>query len=95
MIHFVPFHCPSCLSTTGTADFKVRSETHQTWYKVIGDLKSGKTPLVTLHGGPGFTHEYILVYKALTESAGIPIVAYDQIGNGHLTHLRDAPSAST
>ncbi|KAG7447365.1 proline-specific peptidase [Guyanagaster necrorhizus] len=79
------------LETTGTADFKVGDETYQTWYKIVGDLKSGKPPLVTLHGGPGFTHEYMLVHKALTESAGIPIVAYDQIGNGNSTHLRDAP----
>ena len=24
-----------------------------TWYKLVGDLHSGKTPLVILHGGPG------------------------------------------
>ncbi|PBK92785.1 proline-specific peptidase [Armillaria gallica] len=58
------------LKTTGTANFKVRGETYQTWYKVIGDLKTGKTPLVTLRGGPGFAREYMLVHKALTESAG-------------------------
>ena len=30
---------------------------HQTWYRVTGDLASGLTPLVILHGGPGRTHD--------------------------------------
>ncbi|KAK0476153.1 Alpha/Beta hydrolase protein [Armillaria novae-zelandiae] len=63
----------------GAWDFKVDSKVYQTWYKVLGDLKCGKVPLVTLHGGPGFTHEYI------------PVVFYDQLGNGQSTHLNDAP----
>lgn len=43
--------------TTCTVDFKVGSKVYKTWYKVLGDLNCGKVPLVTLHGGPGFTHE--------------------------------------
>ena len=29
-----------------------------TWYKVVGDLKSSKTPVMVLHGGPGAAHNY-------------------------------------
>ena len=31
---------------------------HQTWYRVTGDLKAKKKPLVILHGGPGASHDY-------------------------------------
>ncbi|KAK0447861.1 Alpha/Beta hydrolase protein [Desarmillaria tabescens] len=77
--------------TTGTVDFTVGPNSYKTWYKVLGDLNCGKVPLVTLHGGPGFTHEYMLVHKEITETTGIPVVLYDQLGNGQSTHLNDAP----
>lgn len=31
---------------------------YQTYYRVVGDLNSEKTPLLLLHGGPGSTHNY-------------------------------------
>ena len=50
--------------TTGTADFIVEGKAYQTWYKVFGNLKStNRTPLVLLHGGPGFCHDYMLQEK--------------------------------
>ena len=60
-----------------------------TWYKVIGDLKSNSVPLISLHGGPGACHEYLLPLKDLNEQYGIPVVFYDQIGNGRSTRLRE------
>ncbi|KAF8981863.1 Alpha/Beta hydrolase protein [Cyathus striatus] len=68
-------------TTTGKLDFKVGEETFQTWYKVIGDLNSGKRPLVLLHGGPGISHDYILPHIDLYTYLGIPL----------LTHLKDRP----
>ena len=59
----------------------------RTWYKVMGDLKSKIIPLVTLHGGPGACHEYLLPLQDLVMNFDIPIVLYDQIGNGRSTHL--------
>ncbi|GAA2352109.1 hypothetical protein GCM10010376_88700 [Streptomyces violaceusniger] len=61
---------------------------HETWYRVTGELRSGATPLVVVHGGPGSTHDYLL---ALADLAGPdrPVVHYDQIGNGGSTHLPD------
>ncbi|WP_225028489.1 proline iminopeptidase-family hydrolase [Xinfangfangia pollutisoli] len=63
----------------------------QTWYRVTGDLHSGKVPLVALHGGPGCTHDYI---DSLTDLAatGRAVVHYDQIGNGRSTHRPEAPA---
>ncbi|KUJ12524.1 proline-specific peptidase [Mollisia scopiformis] len=74
--------------TEGIADFAVPglSVPCKTWYKVFGDLKtSTQTPLIVLHGGPGACHDYLL---PLTDLAPfIPLIFYDQIGNGRSTHL--------
>ncbi|TFY73117.1 hypothetical protein EWM64_g10895 [Hericium alpestre] len=77
--------------STGYIDFSYDGETFQTWYKTIGDLKSGVRPLVVLHGGPGMSHDYMLPHTELFSSKGIPVVFYDQIGIGKSTHLRDKP----
>ncbi|KAF8845207.1 proline-specific peptidase [Paxillus ammoniavirescens] len=61
----------------------------KTWYKVSGDLKSGITPLVVLHGGPGCAHEYLEIVSQLTTLYSIPVVLYDQLGNGRSTHLQE------
>ncbi|KAF8551857.1 proline-specific peptidase [Imleria badia] len=81
------------VETTGTLDFNVSDETYQTWYKVVGDLKSGLTPLVLLHGGPGMSHHYVLSHAELYTTHGIPVVFYDQIGIGASTHLPHKPKA--
>ncbi|MGW1507193.1 proline iminopeptidase-family hydrolase [Streptomyces mirabilis] len=69
-------------SAKGTAPFGE----HQTWFRVTGDLHSGRPALVVVHGGPGSTHDYLLNLTALAED-GWPVVHYDQIGNGGSTHL--------
>ena len=73
----------------GRADF----EGHQTWYLAVGDLDAarsgvGPAPLVTLHGGPGATHDYLLSMADLA-SDGRAVVFYDQTGNGNSTHFPD------
>ncbi|CCL98429.1 uncharacterized protein FIBRA_00426 [Fibroporia radiculosa] len=78
----------------GSMPFVVHGETHYTWYKIVGDLSDRtRTPLVVLHGGPGFTHDYLLPNQDLATIASIPIIFYDQIGNGRSTHLRDKPQS--
>ncbi|KAJ8125149.1 hypothetical protein O1611_g8492 [Lasiodiplodia mahajangana] len=73
----------------GKAQFIVPGVTApcETWYKVIGDLGSDAIPLIVVHGGPGACHEYLLPLTDLASS--MPLVFYDQIGNGRSTHLRD------
>ena len=63
---------------------------YQTWYQVTGDLDSGRTPLVALHGGPGAAHNCLRQMEGLAEN-GWPVVLYDQLGCGRSTHLPDAP----
>ncbi|GJE88766.1 proline-specific peptidase [Phanerochaete sordida] len=81
----------SLASTTGEIDFVYDGQTLKTWYKVFGDLSSGATPLVVLHGGPGLSHNYLLPLAVLA-SRGIPVIFYDQIGGGQSTHLPDKPA---
>lgn len=76
-------------SGTGYAPF----EGHKTWYQVVGDLDAarsgaGPAPLVTLHGGPGATHDYLLSMADLA-TGGRAVVFYDQTGNGNSTHFPD------
>ncbi|MFI9024304.1 proline iminopeptidase-family hydrolase [Streptomyces sp. NPDC053560] len=60
---------------------------YKTWYRVTGDLDSGRPALVAVHGGPGSTHDYLLNLAELAERTGCPVVHYDQLGNGGSTHL--------
>ncbi|KAI2628703.1 proline-specific peptidase [Hypoxylon sp. NC1633] len=74
----------------GIAEFHVPDidETCHTWYVVVGDLSdSSKVPMIVLHGGPGACHEYLMPLKDLAPS--VPLIFYDQIGNGQSTHLPD------
>jgi L-proline amide hydrolase len=75
---------PAARRREGEADFAG----YRTWYRVVGDLDGGATPLVTLHGGPGGTHDYLEPYERLAHS-GRAVVFYDQLGAGRSTHLRD------
>ncbi|KAL5611135.1 hypothetical protein FOBRF1_007252 [Fusarium oxysporum] len=62
----------------------------QTWYRTIGDPKGSKRPLIVVHGGPGGVHDYLTPYFSdLPERTGIPVILYDQVGNGNSTHLRE------
>jgi L-proline amide hydrolase len=78
--------------TEGIVDFTVAGETHETWYRITGDLPEpgtvAPTPLITLHGGPGSTHDYLLSMTDLA-AGGRAVVHYDQLGNGRSTHLRE------
>jgi L-proline amide hydrolase len=67
---------------------RVAFEEHETWYRIEGELGSGPPPLVTLHGGPGATHDYLLSLADLARD-GRAVVFYDQLGNGNSTHLPD------
>ncbi|CDO68700.1 hypothetical protein BN946_scf184652.g27 [Trametes cinnabarina] len=75
-------------TVTGSVAFDAKAgKPCQTWYEVYGDLKSGATPVVAIHGGPGCTHHYLLSMTDLATKYSIPIVFYDQLGNGNSTHL--------
>lgn len=64
----------------------------QTYFRVFGNLKSQITPVVVLHGGPNYPHNYLLNISYLTHSKSIPVIFYDQIGSGLSTHLPETAS---
>lgn len=83
--------------TEGTMNWDVpgTGKACQTWYMIYGDLTSGVRPLVALHGGPGVTHDYLLNFSDLTAQRSIPVVLYDQLGNGRSTHLSEKNEDTT
>jgi L-proline amide hydrolase len=69
-----------------TATGRVPFRGFETWYRITGDLSSPLTPLVVVHGGPGFTHDYVLSLSELA-ATGRPVIHYDQLGCGRSTRL--------
>jgi len=53
----------------------------RTWFRVVGELASGRDPLLCLHGGPGSTHHYFAPLERLAAD-GRAVVLYDQLGCG-------------
>lgn len=50
------------------------------WTKRFG---SGSIPLLTLHGGPGCTHEYFECFEDFLPQHDIQIIYYDQLGSAY------------
>ena len=72
--------------SNGTIPFMYNGQNYSTWYTYEGNLDSSR-PLIVLHGGPGFSYDYM---SALTNLAPKrPVIFYDQIGNGRSSRLRD------
>jgi L-proline amide hydrolase len=63
----------------------------ETWYRIVGDLGGGPTPVVICHGGPGAAHDYTEPIANLSHF-GRGCVLYDQVGCGNSTHRPDAPA---
>ena len=63
----------------GYIDFKG----NKTYYRIVGECKGNKKPLILLHGGPGSTHNYFEVMDDLAEKDNRMLVMYDQIGCGN------------
>lgn len=55
---------------------------YRTWYRIAGECKDGKKPIILLHGGPGSTHNYFEVLDCIADS-GHAVVTYDQLGCGN------------
>ncbi|MGE5277883.1 MAG: proline iminopeptidase-family hydrolase [Acidobacteriota bacterium] len=53
---------------------------YRVWTKKVG---SGKIKVLTLHGGPGATHEYFECFEDFLPPAGIEFYYYDQLGSAY------------
>lgn len=55
----------------------------QTWYRIARKSdEPGKLPLLCLHGGPGFTHDYLESLEDIGRT-GRRVIFYDQLGAGN------------
>ncbi len=61
---------------------------HKVWTRKVG---SGPVKVLLLHGGPGFSHDYLEAFTPFAEKAGLEIYYYDQLGCG----LSDRPNDSS
>jgi proline iminopeptidase len=61
------------------------------WTKRIG---AGPATMLTLHGGPGCTHEYFECFEDFLPPAGIQLIYYDQLGSAY-SDQPDEPSLWT
>jgi proline iminopeptidase len=58
----------------------------EVWYRIAGNGTG--TPLIVLHGGPGFTSHYLNPLAALGDER--PVIFYDQLGSGRSTRTTDS-----
>ena len=55
------------------------------WYKVSGG--GSGTPVILLHGGPGYSSFYLKPFEALGDDR--PVIRYDQLGGGKSDRITD------
>lgn len=51
---------------------------HKVWTKRV---RGGEIPVLTLHGGPGCTHEYLECLEDFLPDRGYQVIFYDQLGS--------------
>ena len=59
---------------------------YNVWTKRVGH---GPVKLLTLHGGPGFSHDYLECFEDFLPQSGIEFYYYDQLGCGNSDHPND------
>ncbi|HSD88009.1 MAG TPA: proline iminopeptidase-family hydrolase [Kofleriaceae bacterium] len=55
------------------------------WYRIVGD--GPRTPLLLLHGGPGYPSDYLESLQLLADER--PVIFYDQLGCGRSDRPND------
>jgi proline iminopeptidase len=77
---------PPGIRTGGVRMVPVMGGKYKVWTKKIG---SGPVKVLLLHGGPGFSHEYLEAMESFLPQAGIEMYYYDQLGCGNSDHPDD------
>lgn len=81
---------PREIKTGGARLVPVDGKYH-VWTKKVG---TGSIPVLTLHGGPGTTHEYLECFEDFLPRAGVTFHYYDQLGSAY-SDQPDDPSLWT
>lgn len=76
---------PSCAGTLQTGENMLAVDGGRIWYRVSGTGQG--TPVMLLHGGPGFSSFYLKPLEALGEDR--QVVRYDQLGGGKSDRIAD------
>src|SRR5215468_11177451 len=66
------------VKTAGIRLIPIEGGKYKVWTKKVG---AGKVKVLTLHGGPGFGHEYFECFEDFLPPAGIEFYYYDQLGS--------------
>lgn len=75
----------SAVKTAGIRMIPIDGGKYRVWTRKIGN---GPIKMLTLHGGPGMTHEYLECFEDFLPQAGIEFYYYDQLGS----HYSDQPA---
>lgn len=76
---------PAGIRVAGIKMLPVVGGKYKVWTKKVG---AGSPKVLLLHGGPGFTHEYLEAMESFLPQAGIELYFYDQLGS----HYSDQPN---
>ena len=71
---------PAGIRVAGIKMIPVMGGRFKVWTKKLG---SGPVKVLVLHGGPGFTHQYLEALESFLPEAGIEMYYYDQLGCGN------------
>jgi proline iminopeptidase len=71
---------PPNIQVAGIRMLPVMGGRYKVWTKKLG---SGPIKVLLLHGGPGFTHQYLEAMESFLPPAGIEMYYYDQLGCGN------------
>ena len=71
---------PAGIRVAGIRMIPVMGGKYKVWTKRMG---SGPIKVLLLHGGPGFTHQYLEAMESFLPEAGIEMYYYDQLGCGN------------
>ena len=82
---------PGGIRVAGIRMIPVCGGKYKVWTKRMG---SGSLKVLLLHGGPGFTHDYLEAMESFLPQAGIEMYYYDQLGVGN-SDVPDDPALWT
>jgi len=77
---------PPGIHTAGIRMLPVADGKYKVWTKRMGN---GSIKVLLLHGGPGFSHEYLEAMESFLPQAGIEMYYYDQLGCNYSDHPDD------
>lgn len=82
---------PSGIRVAGIRMIPVAGGRYKVWTKRMG---SGPIKVLLLHGGPGFSHDYLEAMESFLPQVGIEMYYYDQLGVGN-SDISDIPALWT